>query len=238
MTEKTKSFHDKVVAVMEKVGTLKKDGQVSFGQTNYSYLSEEEITSAVRRALIDEGLVLYMTECAIDRVEGNKVFTRGKYVLTDGEGSYDIASVGEGQDSGDKAIYKALTGQFKYANRQTFCLATGDDPDKIASEQLTQQTPKQAPKSEDGKVPVKPENIAKLVSLVEQAQEAGVMKMGKKDFNPELFGRWIGAMKNGKPYDPEMIVRTIMELQLAVNAAKEIGDIDGGAEATLLEVPA
>ena len=37
-------------------------------------------------------------------------------------------SSGEGSDTGDKASNKALTGAYKYALRQTFCIETGDDP--------------------------------------------------------------------------------------------------------------
>jgi hypothetical protein len=34
---------------------------------------------------------------------------------------------------GDKATAKAMTGAYKYALRQTFCIETGDDPDKDPS---------------------------------------------------------------------------------------------------------
>jgi len=157
-------------------------------------------------------------------------------------GSKLVANERNGPYTSDEAFKMADTDALSVAFKK---LGVGADvymgnvsTSKYSTPQAKAPAKSSKPESTDGKEPVKPENIAKLVSLVEQAQEAGVMKMGKKDFNPELFGRWIGAMKNGKPYDPEMIVRTIMELQLAVNAAKEIGDIDGGAEATLLEVPA
>ena len=42
--------------------------------------------------------------------------------------------VGEGQDSGDKAVYKALTGATKYALMKTFLIPTGDDPERDEEE--------------------------------------------------------------------------------------------------------
>ena len=56
-----------------------------------------------------------------------------KFTYRDGD-SVIVAAVGEGSDSGDKSANKAMTGLYKYALRQTFCIETGDDPDKYASE--------------------------------------------------------------------------------------------------------
>ena len=41
----------------------------------------------------------------------------------------DVEVRGEGNDSLDKASYKAATGALKYAIRQAFLIETGDDPD-------------------------------------------------------------------------------------------------------------
>jgi hypothetical protein len=38
--------------------------------------------------------------------------------------------VGEGQDAGDKAVYKAMTGALKYCLLKTFLIPTGDDPER------------------------------------------------------------------------------------------------------------
>ena len=44
---------------MEDVSYLQKDGTVKFNTTNYKYLSEEKITTAVRQSMIKHGLVMY-----------------------------------------------------------------------------------------------------------------------------------------------------------------------------------
>jgi len=45
-----------------------------------------------------------------------------------GEGNF-ITMIGEGMDTGDKAIYKAITGAQKYVLMKTFLIPTGDDPE-------------------------------------------------------------------------------------------------------------
>ena len=45
------------------------------------------------------------------------------------------------RQSVNKAIYKAMTGAFKYALRQTFIIETGDDPDKTPSTELEGKEP-------------------------------------------------------------------------------------------------
>lgn len=51
--------------------------------------------------------------------------------LTHSSGEWmEIHSVGEGQDSGDKATYKAITGARKYAIAMAANLVTSDDPEK------------------------------------------------------------------------------------------------------------
>jgi hypothetical protein len=62
----------------------------------------------------------------------------------------DIQTTGEGADSGDKSSNKAMTGGYKYALRQVFCIETGDDPDKYPSEERV--TPKPAPVLKGGMV--------------------------------------------------------------------------------------
>lgn len=59
--------------------------------------------------------------------------------------SIDSAATGEGFDSGDKSANKAMTGLYKYAMRQTFCIETGDDPDTFSAERKAPTTAKPAP---------------------------------------------------------------------------------------------
>ena len=69
--------------------------------------------------------------------------------LIDSEsGEYiDIAGLGNGQDSGDKAVMKAETASIKYAYMMTFNISTGDDPEAdIRTDQFMEETPDAPPK--------------------------------------------------------------------------------------------
>ena len=66
------------------------------------------------------------------------------YKIIDAEtGEYEIVSIGgEGQDNGDKKMYKALTGAYKYMQKQTFHLTSQEnDPDDIPSPEAPNTTP-------------------------------------------------------------------------------------------------
>ena len=57
------------------------------------------------------------------------------FTFIDGDSgeSLTISMSGEGQDLGDKAIYKAISGAQKYALMKVFMIPTGDDPEGDSS---------------------------------------------------------------------------------------------------------
>ena len=58
-------------------------------------------------------------------------------VNVDDPGDYiEVASCGDGADTQDKGSGKAMTYAYKYMWLRTFSLPTGEDPDKISSEEL------------------------------------------------------------------------------------------------------
>ncbi|NLL64171.1 MAG: single-stranded DNA-binding protein, partial [Ruminococcaceae bacterium] len=59
----------------------------------------------------------------------------------------EVQTLGEGMDNGDKTAYKAMTGAFKYAQRQAFMIPTGDDPDQVSSDELSNTSLQQKPVS-------------------------------------------------------------------------------------------
>lgn len=129
----------KLFAVMSELGWVEKDGTVSMGGRNgYAYATEASFIAAVRPLMIKHGLVMipHVTDSSVQPViAGDKVTYAAAinvvYRFLDiDSGSYvDVAMVGTGNDSGDKGIYKALTGAYKYTLRQVFMIGTGDDPE-------------------------------------------------------------------------------------------------------------
>ena len=128
----------KILEVMEKVQYLQKDGEVSYGRTNYGYLSEEKITSNLNKAFREVGLIIYPSGMEVVSNEGDIAQIMATYRIQDTESEeyIEVQTIGEGQDKGDKKMNKAMTAAFKYAQRQAFMIPTGDDPDHISSDEL------------------------------------------------------------------------------------------------------
>ena len=131
-------------AIMSEVGYVKKQRAANL---NYSYAGEAALIEAVRPAMVFHGVFCYVSN--YDNVMQSEYTTtkgssmtrttlRATVRFQHESGSFiDVQSVGEGADSGDKSLNKAMTGAYKYALRQTFCIETGDDPDKYPSEPVS-----------------------------------------------------------------------------------------------------
>lgn len=126
----------KLAKVMGLVSRVPKNGHNSFH--NYDYATEGDVADTVRDALAEVGVAIIPTlmgEVAwreVDTQGGKKeriATVRLKYTITDGATCYESEFVGEGQDRGDKAIYKAYTGAHKYFLLRMFNISTGDDND-------------------------------------------------------------------------------------------------------------
>lgn len=145
------NIYEKILAVMQDVEYLQKDGNVSFGKTNYNYLSEEKITGSIRTSLIKNRLIMFPVNCEQVQSEStfDEIIMTYRIVDVDDLKSFiDVQTKGCGHDSGDKKSYKAMTGAFKYAQRQTFMISTGDDPDHNSSEKTKEDIKKSNKKAE------------------------------------------------------------------------------------------
>lgn len=134
------NIHQKMLEVMKSIERLQKDTPVEYnGRKQYSAMSEEKVTSTVRAKFIEQGLIMYPFEQEISK-DGSITTTNTKYRLVNvdnPEESIVIASSGQGADTQDKGSGKAMTYSFKYALLRTFAIPTGEDPDKIHSDELT-----------------------------------------------------------------------------------------------------
>jgi hypothetical protein len=142
MTEQMPSnIYTAINAVMREVGYVKKTRASGL---NYTFAGEASLIAALRPEMVDNGI--FVTVSKIDnvvtreyRTASDKAMVNVALVMTlrftHTSGSYvEVEAAGEGSDTGDKATAKAMTAAYKYALRETFCIETGDDPDKHASE--------------------------------------------------------------------------------------------------------
>lgn len=133
-----KNIYQKMLEVMKNIEYLNKDDHVKYRETNYRAMSEEKVTMTVRKELIKQGLVVFPVEQTVSR-DGNITTTNTTYKMVNVDNPEEfvfLASSGQGADTQDKGVGKAMTYSFKYMLLRTFAIPTGEDPDKIASDQL------------------------------------------------------------------------------------------------------
>lgn len=132
------NLHQKINAIMADVTYIYKDGQISFENTKYRAVTEEQVLSIIRPHLIKHHIVIYPVSLDMSR-EGQitSAVMSFKVVNADDPEDYIIIwSAGQGSDTQDKGAGKSITYAEKYALLKMFLVPTGDDPDKISSAEL------------------------------------------------------------------------------------------------------
>ena len=139
------NLHEKIIEIMNAVQYVQKDGKVEFGATKYKYASESKITAVIRDQLIKQKVTIVPIFTEYTK-NGNLTHIHAVYQITNAEDPEDnmiVHSEGDGADSQDKGSSKAQTNAYKYMLLRTFAIPTGDDPDQIASDELTDQFAKE-----------------------------------------------------------------------------------------------
>lgn len=163
---------------MEEVAYVQKDKRNEF--QHYNYASESAAIAAIRPALIKAGLFMLPSVEKMWLDDRGNTHVEMLYRIFDSSGDYiQFKAVGSGQDkSGDKGVYKALTGASKYALLKTFMLETGDDP----------EVPREDEKKEEKKQPLKavPKEVktAKIQPIAEAVEGESNQRL-----NFELFSQ-------------------------------------------------
>ncbi len=138
-----KSIIKAIHNVMHKVEYVVKDGKNEFHK--YKYASEAALIAALRPVMLAEGLIIIPSGEELRPVDEfgitHIVLT---YTLTHISGDVwpdKIKAFGAGSDKsgkrkdetfavGDKGVYKAITGGYKYFIKNLFQIETGTDPEK------------------------------------------------------------------------------------------------------------
>ena len=139
------NLNEKIIQIMDAVRYVQKDGRVDFGSTKYKYASESKITSVIREQLIQHKVTIVPILTDYSK-SGNLTHIHAEYKITNAENPEDyiiVHSEGDGADSQDKGSGKAQTNAYKYMLLRTFAIPTGEDPDQISSDELTDQFAKE-----------------------------------------------------------------------------------------------
>lgn len=134
-------LHQKLLKVRKAIKAMAKDGYNDFHK--YNYLSESQVTESMKE-LLDAHDILFAYDASITSIRdvptksGNSLVTSVDvkcYLIDAVTGQQIISTVpGQGQDAGDKGVYKAVTGAIKYFFMKTFLIPTGDDPERDGTE--------------------------------------------------------------------------------------------------------
>lgn len=139
MPEAKKSLVTKLAEVMGEMRHVKKEG---FNKAqNYAFVRETDVAEKASSLLAERSVWIYQSVVSSSLVDlyttASGATMRLAMVEMDfqfidgetGEATPAQRFVGHGADTGDKGIYKAMTGAEKYFLMKTFLVSTGDDPE-------------------------------------------------------------------------------------------------------------
>lgn len=143
-----KNIYQKISDIMKDVEYLQKDDNVD---NRYKVISEEKVTGSIRASMIKNGVVIIPIEQVKITTEHGVTKSGSINLLTETDTKYRIQNIedkedyiiavssGSGVDTQDKGIGKAMTYSYKYLLLRTFAIPTGEDPDKISSDEIDEQ---------------------------------------------------------------------------------------------------
>jgi len=179
----------------------------------YSYATARDILEPVKRICNQLGLFIYL-DVTSSEIEPGKARCTVKLTAVDSESGEELSinscgysedrSYKENRPTGDKAIYKAITGATKYAVREMFALASTDDPEKdeVSSAKSKPRT-------------ITAAQIDRLYMLA--TKEVGLSKERAKEV---LQSCGYNSAKNIIVEDYERVVKVFQELGRAEGAKK------------------
>ncbi|WP_368251202.1 ERF family protein [Enterococcus sp. 2201sp1_2201st1_B8_2201SCRN_220225] len=132
-----KNLMQKLSEIMAVIERIPKRGHNNFH--DYDYALESDIKDVVRKELSSRNIMMISHELSrtatpVTTKKGSQeqiITLEIEYTLIDADSGETTKFVGygDGQDAGDKAVYKAKTGALKYALTSLFLIPTGDDPE-------------------------------------------------------------------------------------------------------------
>lgn len=126
-------LYQKINACMSEIRRVAKNGRNDFHR--YDYATESDILETVRPIMVKHNLHIGfdVTDVRENHKNEKQIITVALMVVTvtDCETGYSEKHqwAGSGEDSGDKGLYKAMTGGQKYFLMKFFSIPTGDDPE-------------------------------------------------------------------------------------------------------------
>ena len=157
MEERILNIYEKLLLISVELTNVAKNLEVGVGQSKYKAVGEADVLKAIKpleakykvysypfsRKIIEsgtienEGIDFKTKEKVIKKNLFERIEVVYRFVNVEKPDEYiDITSYGDGIDSQDKSVGKAMTYADKYALLKAYKIITGDDPDQNASDDL------------------------------------------------------------------------------------------------------
>lgn len=184
------------------MGMVAKGGKNAFD--HYMYATLADYLDAIQKPLDDNGLIVVShienidwqpdRETAAKKFEKVcRIMLRTTVIHAESGEQLSVTVLGEGQDRGDKAFYKADTGARKYALANLFNLATSDDPE------VDSQEPASAPADKPAatKPAAQSASSAPSTTAAEPAKTDAPRIMDCRAFNAEQMAKLVNIAEHG-----------------------------------------
>ena len=167
----TKNLLQRLAAVQGEIDYIQKEKKQGM---NYSIVSHDAVTAAVRHLMVKHGVLYYPASIEVTQ-DGNRTQAKMAVVFVNVDDPTDlitVATIGYGIDAQDKGPGKAMSYCVKYALLKTLGLETGDDPDQDqnAKHEPAKPAVKSVPKAE-----ARPE-YTKISSGIKQIVDTGAVE--------------------------------------------------------------
>lgn len=154
MEEKKLNIYEKMLVITSELTRVAKNLEVGFGANKYKAVGEADILAAVKP--LEEKYKVYSYPVKREIIETGELETKAgaknlflriavtyRFVNVEKPEEFiEVTSYGDGVDSQDKSVGKAMTYADKYALMKAYKIMTGDDPDQNMSEELKGKTPR------------------------------------------------------------------------------------------------
>lgn len=198
---KKMNLWEKISAISSEIEYLKKDDTVGTGKNTYKAISIEKVMTSVSDKMCKYGIVIYPVEQSYLRTDEKVIgidYNTKKEVekinrISDVDVKYEVVNIhnpiekiiavssGTGVDTQDKGVGKAMTYAYKNMIIKLFAIATGDDTDKIHSDDYTENLVNGEVKNSDG---LSQAQIKRLYAIAKKVNVTPVQIVAviKKDF--------------------------------------------------------
>ena len=171
MSENAMNIYQRMLAIASELETIAKNLEIKSSSQSYKAVGEADVLHAVKP--LEEKYGVYSYPVSREIIESAVIESTNKYgdvkktfferiktvyrfVNVDKPDDYiDQESLGDGMDTADKSVGKAMTYSDKYSLLKAYKAVTGDDPDQYASDEYFETQTRPAPAKAKAKTATK-----------------------------------------------------------------------------------